>query len=220
MHRQTHHPIVQCPWCSWGELRTSQDRGVTKHVMCEDKHNYSCVDTQACRGATGIHTIHYALEKNNPNSQKRIIKLFWQTEELYARFVDTDQIRLVKKAVDFVEAKKFSVPQESAKKANATIYGAYASGVNVYLSSHWDQDFTYCATSIHQRKPYLESQKVVAYFVFPRLGITISLRPGDNLFFNPKEPHCISLSQICQHWKEWQQHSHDPQPIALSQSVQ
>merc|ERR1712086_1059497 len=44
-------------------LRTSQDRGVTKHVMCEDKHNYSCVGTQACRGATGIRTIHYALEK-------------------------------------------------------------------------------------------------------------------------------------------------------------
>ena len=172
-------------------LRTSQDRGVTKHVMCEDKHKYSCVGTQACRGATGIRTMHYALEKNDPNSQKRIMKLFRQIEELYARFVDTDQIRLVKEAVDFVEAKTFSVPQESAKKAKATIYGAYASGVNVYLSSHWDQDFTYCATSIHQRKPYLESQNVVAYFAFPRLGIAIPLRPGDNLFFNPKEPHCI-----------------------------
>ena len=173
-------------------LRTSQDRGVTKHVMCEDKHKYSCVGTQACRGATGIRTMHYALEKTDPNSQKRIMKLFRQIEELYARFVDTDQIRLVKEAVDFVEAKTFSVPQESAKKAKATIYGAYASGVNVYLSSHWDQDFTYCATSIHQRKPYLESQNVVAYFAFPRLGIAIPLRPGDNLFFNPKEPHCIS----------------------------
>ena len=105
------------------------------------------------------------------------MELFRQIEELYARFVDTDQIRLVKEAVDFVETKTFSVPRESAKKANATIYGAYASGVNVYLSSHWDKNFTYCAISIHQRKPYLESQNVVAYFAFPQLGIAIPLCP-------------------------------------------
>ena len=85
--------------------------------------------------------MHYALDKNDPKSQKRIIKLFRQTEELYARFVDTDQIRLVKEAVDFVQAKIFSVPQESAKKENATRHGAYASGVNVYLSSHWDKEY-------------------------------------------------------------------------------
>ena len=78
-------------------------------MMCEDKHKYSCVGTQACRGAIGIRTMHYALEKIDPNSQKRTMKLFRQIEELYARFVDTDQIRLVKEAVDFVEAKTFSV---------------------------------------------------------------------------------------------------------------
>ena len=127
-------------------------------MICEDTHKYSCVGTQPCRGATGICTIYYALKETDPKSQKRIIKLFRQTEEFYARFVDTDQIRLVKEAVDFVEAKTFSVPQESAKKANATIYGAYASWVNVYLSSHWDEDYTYCVTLIHQKKQYLQSQ--------------------------------------------------------------
>ena len=57
-------------------VRTSQDRGVTKHVMCEEKHKYSCVGTQACRGAAGIRTMHYALQKTDRISQKRIIKLF------------------------------------------------------------------------------------------------------------------------------------------------
>ena len=62
----------------------------------------------------------------------------------------------------------------------------------MYLNMHSDVDYTYCATSIHQREEYLESQDVVAYFAFPRLGIAIPLRPGDILFFNPKEPHCVS----------------------------
>ena len=62
----------------------------------------------------------------------------------------------------------------------------------MYLNCHWDKDFTYCATSIHMKKQYSESQEVVAYFAFPRLGVVIPLRPGDVLFFNPKEPHCVS----------------------------
>ena len=97
---------------------------------------------------------HHALcpSKTDRISQKRIIKLFRQTEELYARYIDTDQIRLLREAIDFVEAKTFSVPKDSAKTANADIYGAYASGVNVYLSNHWDEDYIYCATSIHQKK--------------------------------------------------------------------
>ena len=82
--------------------------------------------------------MHYALcsQKDDLKRQKRIINFFRQTEEVYARFMDTDQIKLVKEAVDFVEAKTFSVLQESANKANSTVYGAYASGVTVYLSSH------------------------------------------------------------------------------------
>ena len=105
--------------------------------------------------------------------------------------MDTDQIRLVKEAVDFLEAETILVPQESAKKANATIYGTYASGVDLYLSSHWYKDYTYCATSIYEKKLYLESQNVVAYFAFPQLRIAIPLRPGNSILFNPKEPHCI-----------------------------
>ena len=31
--------------------------------MGEEKHTYSYVDTQACRCATGIRSMHYALEK-------------------------------------------------------------------------------------------------------------------------------------------------------------
>ena len=57
-------------------LRKIQERGNTKHVICEDKHTYSFVGTQPYRGATGIHTVPCALKETDPKNQKRIIKLF------------------------------------------------------------------------------------------------------------------------------------------------
>jgi hypothetical protein len=64
--------------------------------------------------------------------------------------------------------------------------------MNVFLQAHEDNDFTYSAVSPHMRSPYLLNDCPVVHFSFPRLGIAIPLRPGDVLFFNPKEPHCIS----------------------------
>ena len=35
--------------------------------------------------------------------------------------------------------------------------------------------------------------KIIAYMCFPKLGITVALRPGDVIIFNPCEPHVISI---------------------------
>ena len=72
------------------------------------------------------------------------------------------------------------------------IYGAFASGIDVYLNKHTDKDFTYWCTTIHMKVGYTLNQNIVGYFTFPRLGIAIPIRPGDVLFFNPQEPHCVS----------------------------
>ena len=42
------------------------------------------------------------------------------------------------------------------------------------------------------KEEYTLEQRVVAYFCFPRLGIAVPLRPGEMIFFNPSEEHCIS----------------------------
>ena len=116
-------------------------------------------------------------------------------------YVDTDQICLIHDAISLVDAKTFSISsredsQQNKNGESCRIYGAFACGVNVYLNAHKDKDFTYCATSIHMRNPYQESQRTVAFFAFPNIGIAIPLRPGDVLFFNPTEEHCIS-SRCC-----------------------
>lgn len=178
-------------------MRSSQERGGAKHVIREKKRKYSCVGTQSCRATTGIRGIHYALSKTDPIHQERILKYFRGIEHLFEMYVDTDQIRLIHEAIKLVDAKTFTIPLRQVHLQNrdaesSRIYGAFASGVNVYLNSHRDKDFTYCATSIHMRDEYKMTHKIVAYFAFPKLGIAIPLRPGDVLFFNPKEEHCIS----------------------------
>lgn len=175
-------------------MRTSQERGGSKFVIREKCDKYVCVGTQTCRASPGIRSMHYALERTPPQHQKRIIRYFRQVEHLFMQFVGTEEIRLVKEAIDLVEAKTFKIADSSStqRSSSTCIYGAFAFGKNVYLNCHWDKDFTYCATSIHMKKQYSESQDVVAYFAFPRLGFVIPMRPGDILFFNPKEPHCVS----------------------------
>ena len=175
-------------------MRTSQERGGSKFVIREKADKYVCVGTQTCRASPGIRSMHYALERTPPKHQKRIIGYFRQVEHFFMQFVGTEEIRLVKEAIDLVEAKTFKIADSSSsqRSSSTSIYGAFAFGKNVYLNCHWDKDFTYCATSIHMKKQYTESQDVVAYFAFPRLGFVIPMRPGDILFFNPKEPHCVS----------------------------
>jgi len=178
-------------------MRSSQERGGAKNVIREKKRKYSCVGTQSCRATTGIRGIHYALSKTDPIHQERILKYFRGIEHLFEMYVDTDQIRLIHEAIKLVDAKTFTIPSRQVHSQirdaeSSRIYGAFASGVNVYLNSHSDKDFTYCATSIHMREEYTMIHKIVAYFAFPKLGIAIPLRPGDVLFFNPKEEHCIS----------------------------
>ncbi len=44
---------------------------------------------------------------------------------------------------------------------------------------------------------YHLNDDVTVYFCFPTLGVSVPLRPGDYLLFNPLIPHCISSH--CKH---------------------
>jgi len=81
--------------------------------------------------------------------------------------------------------------------APASIFGSVAFGRNVYLNAHRDNDFTYSIVSAHRaldqdKKRYEINDDVICYFVFPRYGMAVPLRPGDILIFNPLEYHCVS----------------------------
>ena len=175
--------------------RESRTRGAKSNVIRDEEgHKYTTTGTQAPRNAPGIVSVHYALRGLNKFHLKRILKYFSQVEHLFEKYLDTEQVRLIHSAIELVKAKRFTAPLKGKRKRSneARIYGGLASGINVYLQCHDDRDFTYSATSAHMRGGYSNDDEVITYFAFPRLGIAITLRPGDLLFFNTKEPHCIS----------------------------
>ncbi len=70
---------------------------------------------------------------------------------------------------------------------------AWVFGINVYLRSHTNQDFTMSIVQAHiDERRYTASDSIVCYFCFPRIGTAVALCPGDFLIFNPQEPHLIS----------------------------
>jgi hypothetical protein len=79
-------------------------------------------------------------------------------------------------------------------KISSTIFPAIACGRNVYLNVHTDDDYFWSATTIIQNDagPLQEDSAILNYFCFPTKGISVALRHGDILLFNPTVPHCIS----------------------------
>ena len=170
--------------------RSTSKRGGERHVMHDRDNKYvGCVGSQVRRAGTGVEPIHYTLRSLKSNDQKVIMSLFRQIEHVFGMFIDTEHIRLIKHAIDLINPCTFSTP---SCNNHSDIYAALASVRNGYLVTHTDQDMTYGSITIHMRATYQLTDKVVAYFNFPCLGISIPLRPGDVLFFNPREPHCIS----------------------------
>jgi ectoine hydroxylase-related dioxygenase (phytanoyl-CoA dioxygenase family) len=81
----------------------------------------------------------------------------------------------------------------SSYQKTARYYNGLGFGINVYLRSHIDQDFTMSIVQAHTNNhDYQVNNKILCYFAFPRIGMAVALRPGDFLLFNPQEPHSIS----------------------------
>lgn len=170
--------------------RNTEERGKSKVVVLEEDHDkYICTGAKVRRAAKGVEPIHYLLRLVDSNHAQRILKFFKRIETLFEDWCDTKVIGQVFAAINLIDAETFTIPGG----CSTNIYSGIGTGRNVYLNSHTDQDFTFSAVTIHLKNcEYTLSNRVVAYFCFRRLGIAVPLRPGDVLFFNPQEEHCVS----------------------------
>ena len=81
---------------------------------------------------------------------------------------------------------------EDKECSETSIFNGIAFGVNVFLRSHIDNDFTFSVIQVHVDANYNLKYDVVCYFCFPRLGVAVPLKPGDFLLINALEYHCLS----------------------------
>jgi hypothetical protein len=83
--------------------------------------------------------------------------------------------------------------QSSTHKKMARYYNGLGFGINVYLRSHIDREFTVSIVQAHiNNNDYQFDDRILCYFPFPRIGTAVALRPGDFLLFISQEPHSIS----------------------------
>jgi len=174
--------------------RQSLARGTQNHVFIDNSNKYCCVGAQPGRAEKGVLSGLYRLKhgflSNEWDSLHKILK---RGEYAFDRYMDTDVIRHISCARSRVIFRTMEPSPSSSYKKTARFYNGLGFGINVYLRSHIDRDFTMSIVQVHiDNHVYQVDDKILCYFAFPRIGLAVALRPGDFLLFNPQEPHSIS----------------------------
>ena len=160
-------------------------RGKGISIECTDSFKYACVGSATIKNGKGSRPLHHVMVKMKQEEQSILIQHVKCVERLFEKYMETTVIRNVREGIKLVNAPLL----QNAAGEKASIYQSFAVGKNIYLSCHTDKDFVYSAVTVIHKEV---KDEVVAYFNFPRLGLSIPLKPFDVLFFNPKEPHMIS----------------------------
>jgi len=80
---------------------------------------------------------------------------------------------------------------------SARFFSSLAVAKNATLASHVDIDFVYSLVTVLLKNydPEKDRDRVVACFVFPDANVSVPLRHGDVLIFNPRCRHSDSSRQ-------------------------
>jgi hypothetical protein len=174
--------------------RQSLSRGKKRCVFTEDGNKYCCIGAQpgrAERGVqSGLYRLNHGLSSKDWDLMHKILK---RAEYAFDRYMDTNVIQHISCARSRVNYKTMGPSPSSSNNKHARYYNGLGFGINVYLRSHIDADFTMSIVQAHiDNHDYANDDKIICYFAFPRIGMAVALRPGDFLLFNPQEPHSVS----------------------------
>ena len=174
--------------------RQSLSRGTKNSVFTEDGNKYCCIGAQPGRAERGVQSGLYRLKHGLPSKEWDLLhKVLKRAEYAFDMYIDTDIIQHISSARSRVNFKTMEPSPSSSNKKQAHYYNGLGFGINVYLRSHIDADFTMSIVQAHiDNHDYANDDKIICYFAFPRIGTAVALRPGDFLLFNPREPHSVS----------------------------
>ena len=184
-----HAALIACE-----NLRSPLRRSEKKRVFTDfgKTPRYACVGPQVSRNSQTVLDYPTFMEKLPLHHWRALLWLMRRAEESYKDIADHQVISHIHHAKNAVPFKTFSTtdPQQSSAK----FFGGIAFGSNVFLRCHTDQDFTMSISQVFckDKAHYRLDDDVIVYFCFPTLGVSVPLRPGDYLLFNPLIPHCIS----------------------------
>ncbi len=165
-------------------LRATQNR-----VFTEDGTKYCCIGVQPGRAERGVKSGLYRLRHGFPSEHwDTLHKVMKRAEYAFDMYIGTEIIRHISSARSCVNFTTIG-PSPSSSNKKARYYNGLGFGINVYLRSHINADFTMSIVQAHIDNI---NDRIICYFAFPRIGVSVALRPGDFLLFNPTKPHCVS----------------------------
>lgn len=173
--------------------KTTVTRGKRKVVGFEGPEEHGTFQpfgTQCNRARIGCIQNIRALGKNTL-WYSDMSSLFSHVEDLAGEFMPTEYNLSIKAARSAIHWQNFQLVNGKATNT----WGAFAASINSYLNVHEDLDFGYSAMMCLAKKEVevREDSPVLAYFcLFPSHGISVPIRHGDVLLFNPSVPHCVS----------------------------
>ncbi len=145
-------------------------------------------------GQKEVYSLFYRIKNGLPSKEWDLLhKVLKRAEYAFDRYMDTNVIQHISSAKSRVNFKTMGPSPSSSNKKHAHYYNGHGFGINVYLRSHINADFTMSIVQAHiDNHDCVINDKVICYFAFPRIGVAVALRPGNFLLFNPNEPHSIS----------------------------
>ena len=85
--------------------------------------------------------------------------------------MDTREICIINAAIKLVNPSTFQIkrtkPESKTTGVSSRIYGALATGLNVYLNTHTEKYFIFSTIMLCMKKEYNIEDNVLAYFCFP-----------------------------------------------------
>ena len=125
-------------------------KGTNNHVFMENGNKYCCVGAQPGRAERGVQSGLYRLKYKFPSKEwDSIHRVLKRAEYAFDRYIDTDIIRHISCARSWVKFKTMEPSPLSTHKKLARYYNGLGFGINVYLRSHINRDFTMSIVQAH-----------------------------------------------------------------------
>lgn len=151
---------------------------------------YMLAGTRSCRSKPGLDNGVTLLE-TLPIAHKEISRILRNIEHRSARWVDTMKLKYVEESKRLAGYPGFSYRGRKVRIKESSLWPSIACGRNTYLPLHTDPDYMLSAVTVCGHHS-VDVDTTLQFFCFPTVGVSVALRHGDILLFNPSVPHCIS----------------------------
>ena len=188
-------------------------RGAQREIVFEGdkKANYQNVGLAANRGGKGL-IYKFPKHLQGTKHEKAVKSWTQRVLSLVENFIPKQVIGTLRRVCDKIGLETLSMNGGKARNLSSNcpkmnFCPALAVSRNVALSFHTDEDAFFSITAIYKKEDIVTrvnsagvkevqfrmDSEILKYFTF-ECGVSVGMRSGDLLVFNPQEGHCISTN--------------------------